>query len=264
MTPMETLSSTTTPETLSPEQIAFYRENGFVHVRGIITPDEAAHFRDAALAAADRLNNRYAGNVIFAQYVNVWQQDEAMRALTLHPNVGAVAEKLAGVPLRLWHDQILIKPPHNQKATEFHQDQPYWPHENSPNPISAWIALVDVPVEKGCMTFLPGTHRRTDLPMQNLGDKRSLFSLAPDLSWSPRVTLPLRAGDCTFHHGRCAHMATPNETDDPRVAHVVIFMDAKTTFAGRPHVVTDPLGLEAGAPLDADLFPRVNDSASNA
>lgn len=252
----------TTPDNLPDEAVAFYRENGFVHVPGIITPNEAAQFREAALGAAERLHDRSAGSAIFAQFVNVWQQDEGMRALTLHPNVAGVAEKLAGVPLRLWHDQILIKPPHNQRATEFHQDQPYWPHENAPNPISAWIALVDVPVEKGCMTFLPGSHRRTDLPMQSLADKRSLFNLAPDLVYSPRVTVPLRAGDCTFHHGRCAHMATPNETDDSRVAHVVIFMDAGATFAGRPHVVTDPLGLEKGAPLNADLFPRVAAAAA--
>jgi hypothetical protein len=50
-------------------------------------------------------------------------------------------------------------------------------------------------------------------------------------------------------------MATPNMTDDPRVAHVVIYMDAGTTYAGRGHVVTDPLGLAPGAPLDHPLFP---------
>src|SRR5204863_6240188 len=119
----------------------------------------------------------------------VWREDDAMKRLTLHPNVAAAAEKIAGVKLRLWHDQILIKQPHNNKPTEFHQDQPYWPHANSTNPISAWIALVDVPVERGCMTFLPGSHRRTDLPAQNLSDARSLFAICPDFAWSPRVTV---------------------------------------------------------------------------
>jgi hypothetical protein len=32
---------TTTPETLTDAQVAFYRDNGFVHVRGIISPEEA-------------------------------------------------------------------------------------------------------------------------------------------------------------------------------------------------------------------------------
>jgi len=244
--------------TLSPlvdaDMIEAYRRDGFVHVPNIISKEEAGHFRQAALDAAERLRE-YSDGKIFNQFVNVWRDDEAMRALTLHPNIREAAKILSGVALRLWHDQILIKQPGVSKATEFHQDQPYWPHLNSPNPISCWVALGDVPVEAGCMTFLPGSQRRTDLPTQNLGDHRSLMSICPDLVWSPRVTLPIQAGDCTFHHGRCAHMATPNVSDSPRVAHVVIFMDAATTYSGAHHVITDPLNLAVGDALNQELFP---------
>ena len=105
------------------------------------------------------------------------------------------------------------------------------------------------------MTFLPGSFKHTDLPAQNLSDARSLFQIEPEFVWFPRVTVPLKAGDCTFHHGRCAHMATPNFTDDPRVAHIVIFMETSTAYSGRGHVVTDPLGLTIGEPITGDLFP---------
>lgn len=249
------------PATLpAEEQVRAYNAEGFVHVPGIISKEEAAEFRAAALRLADELKERsYSDAPIFQQMVNVWREDETMRRLTLHPNVAAAAEKLAGGPLRLWHDQILIKKPHNQKATEFHQDQPYWPHAYSSRPISAWIALCDVPVERGCMTFIPGSQKRTDLPSQVLTDERSLFSICPDLEWERRVTIPLRAGDCTFHHGRCAHMATPNFTDDPRVAHVVIFVDEGTRYREAPHPVTNPLNLKDGEPLDGELFPHVAD-----
>ena len=238
------------------QQIAAFRAQGFVHIPGVISPDEAAHFYQAALDCTHR-NPPLSSRPIFDQHVNVWTHDDAMRALTLHPNLAAAAKALNGTALRLWHDQILIKRPHNNAATEFHQDQPYWPHATSPNPISAWIALCDVPVEKGCMTFLPGSFLRTDLPAQNLADARSLFEIEPEFAWFPRVTVPLKAGDCTFHHGRCAHMATPNLTDDPRVAHIVIFMEPTTTYTGRGHIVTDPLGLTIGEPITGALFPDV-------
>lgn len=255
-----TLCYQTTPETLSEATIESYRQNGFVHIPGVISKEEAAEFREHALAASQRLTPHNAGE-IFRQTVNVWRSDPQMRRLTLHPNVAAVAEKLAGSPLRLWHDQILIKAPRHSKPTEFHQDQPYWPHEDSPNPISAWIALCDVPVERGCMTFIPGSHRWTHLPGQRLDDPRSLASLHPEMEWCPRVTLPLRAGDCTFHHGRCAHMATPNFTDDPRVAFVVIYMPDGTRLGPRPHVVTKPLGLQVGDRLEGEMFPKVEEFA---
>jgi phytanoyl-CoA hydroxylase len=241
---------------ITPEEVTFYRENGFVRVKGILGRDEALEFRERALALQEeRTGGAQTG--IFTQMVNVWRDDELMRRLTLHPNIAACASVLSGVALRLWHDQLLIKKPRNARATEFHQDQPYWPHDLSPNPISCWIALGDVPVERGCMTFLPGTHTRTDLPMQNLGDSRSLFSIAPDLEWSERITVPLQAGDCTFHHGRCAHIATPNFTDEDRVARVVIFFDQNATYSGRPHVVTDSLGLKESGSFDHEMFPRV-------
>lgn len=251
-----TAAELTTPQTLDPARIETYRRDGFVHLPRIIAPERAARFRDAALRLA-RTHESRARTDVFSQHINAWLRDEVMRELTLDRNLAAVAQTLAGAKLRLWHDQILIKHPRNEVATEFHQDQPYWPHENSPNPISAWIALCDVPVERGCMTFLPGSHTRTDLPAQSLHDAESLFSVCPELRWEPRVTVPLRAGDCTFHHGRCAHMATPNFTDEPRVAHVVIFMDRGTTFSGKDHVCTTDLDLKPGAPLDIERFPPV-------
>ncbi len=246
----------TTPDTISDETISQFKQRGFIKIPGVISKEEAAHFHDAALEASARVDQGR-DRPVFSQHVNVWREDETMRALTLHKNVGGVAQRLAGVPMRLWHDHILIKQPNNQVATEFHQDQPYWPHAHSPNALSAWIALCDVPVERGCMSFIAGSHRHTDLTAQNLLDRRDLFGKCPDLEYEERVTLPLKAGDCTFHHARCAHMAVPNQTDRPRVAHVVIFMDQTTTYVEKNHVVTDPLDLQEGERIEGELFPAV-------
>lgn len=254
---MTQTSSVTTLETISDAMVQQYRSQGFVRVPQIISAEEAAHFHAAARSAAERLRDKdFNRTKVFTQLVNVWQEDDAMRELTLHPHVGAVAERLAGIPLRIWHDHMLIKQPHNNAPTHFHQDQPYWPHGNSRHTLSAWIALVDVPVERGCMTFIPASHTRNDLRPQDLNDEHDLFSIWPELTWRERVTIPLKAGDCTFHHGLCPHMATPNYTDQARFAHIVIFMDAETTYTGESHVITDPLELAQGAPLDGPLFPR--------
>lgn len=256
---MQTSTRWTTPETLSQETIEQYRQQGFIHIPGVISPAEAQHFRQAALEALERLKERdlTRGHPVFTQLVNVWREDQRLKQLTLHPNIAAIARRLAGVPLRLWHDHLLVKQPHNNTPTEFHQDQPFWPHQNSPYALSAWIALCDVPVERGCMTFIPGSHRHTGLAAQNLHDAHDLLAKAPDLTWEPRVTIPLRAGDCTFHHALCAHMATPNLTDEPRIAHIVIYIDATTTYTGKPHVVTDGQPLKEGELLAGDLFPTL-------
>ncbi|WP_020579433.1 phytanoyl-CoA dioxygenase family protein [Actinopolymorpha alba] len=234
-----------------------YRRDGFVRVRGILEPAEVTRFKAAAEAylAAHRSEN-FSRDAVFTQLVNVWPRDPTIAELTLHPRIARVAEQLAGIPLRIWHDHMLVKEPHNNVATEFHQDRPYWPHASDRHSLSAWVALVDVPFERGCMTFLPGTQNLTGFRPQNLHDEEDLFTVDPSLRWRPRVTVPLRAGDCTFHSSYTGHMALPNRTDQARFAHVTIYMDADTVYAGTPHVVTDPLGLAAGDRLDGETFPR--------
>lgn len=251
----------TTADTLSDAQIALYRENGFIRLKGVLSPEEIVLFRAAAAQVNERAKDRESDGNVFNQFVNTWRESDALKGLTLHPNITAIANKLAGTALRLWHDHLLVKMPHNNAPTHFHQDQPYWPHANSTQPLSCWVALNEVPVERGCMTFIPRSHRYTELSAQNLRDAGSLFGLCPELQWEERVTLPLQAGDCTFHHGRCAHMANDNVTDDPRYGFAIIFMDATTTFAGSKHVVTQPLveagSLNEGDLLEGDLFPEI-------
>lgn len=246
----------TTPENLSEDVVSAYRRDGFVHLPGVLSRADAARFADAALAVRHTVRDNHDG-MIFTQLLQLWRRDATLRELTLHPDLAAIATRLAGVPLRLWHDQLLIKDPHNGAATEFHQDQPYWPHAGSRHALSAWVALVDVPVERGCMTFIPGSQHLDGLRPQDLSDRADMFAVAPELAWEQRVTVPLRAGDCTFHNSRLAHSATPNFTDDPRIAHVVIYVDADLTLAAGPaHPVTDPLGLSAGDSLPDEHFPR--------
>ncbi|WP_026163099.1 phytanoyl-CoA dioxygenase family protein [Kribbella catacumbae] len=243
--------------TITDELVAEYRQNGFVRVPGILSQEEVERFRAAATAYLERHREEsLEKGGVFKQLVNVWQHDGVGRELTLHPQVARVAEQLAGVPVRVWHDQLLVKEPHNNAATEFHQDRPYWPHLNDRHSLSAWIALVDVPPERGCMTFLPGSQHQTSLQPQNLHDEDDLFQLDPSLRWIPRVTVPLRAGDCTFHNSYTGHMALPNRTDLARLAHVTIYMDATTQYNGRPHPITDPLNLHPGTPLDSETFPQ--------
>src|SRR3954447_26448298 len=86
------------PDGSVPEElVAAYRTDGFVRVRGVLDPDQVKRFRagaDSFLAAhrSETLEKQGA----FTQLVNVWQRDEDLRALTLDPRLGRIAEQLAG------------------------------------------------------------------------------------------------------------------------------------------------------------------------
>ena len=244
---------------ISQQILEEYRRNGIVKVEQVISREEAARYREVTLeilaTTPEGGSARYGKT--FHQYVDVWRDSEALRELTLNPKVGAITEKLAGIEMRLWHDHTLAKEPAKAQPTAFHQDQMKWPFDQPQHTMSAWIALQDTPVERGCMSFLAGSHRVEGLPNIGTADQDRWKTEKPDLEWWPRLTVPLRAGDCTFHHGMIMHAAGANLTEEWRVAHVIIFADREACYSGAGHVVTDPLDLEVGRPLPDERFPPV-------
>ena len=129
-----TTTDPTTAVTLDDETISAYRRDGVVG-SGTSSAPTRRPVPDAATAATRTAEDNFTGSAIFNQYVNIWRQDDVLRELTLDARLAAAATALA-VPLRLWHDQLLIKPAHGA-ATEFHQDAPYWPHGGSRHSLSA-------------------------------------------------------------------------------------------------------------------------------
>ncbi|MBA8796223.1 ectoine hydroxylase-related dioxygenase (phytanoyl-CoA dioxygenase family) [Friedmanniella endophytica] len=251
------MTETLTSPLLDLAVVEQYRTDGFVHLPGVLDAAEVERYRTAAAEAYEHGQALDPDSAMFKQVVNVWRTDPVLRDLTLHPRLATLATELAGMPLRIWHDQLLMKRPHNATPTEYHQDAPYWPHAGCRHALSAWVALVDVPVERGCMTFIPGQQDRHDIRAIDLADATDLFEAAPDLVWTRRITIPLRAGDVTFHNGYTPHTANANETDEFRFAHVNIYVDRETRYDGRPHVCTDGLGLAVGGPFPDDRFPPV-------
>ena len=145
---------------LPSELIDQFWQDGVVKIPQIITSEEAAGYRQATMRILEEMPVPKNGNYgrAFHQRVNVWREDEKMRKLTLHSNLTATATKIAGTPLRLWHDHILAKMPGLPVPTAFHQDLVKWPYDRRITALSAWIALQDTTVEMGCMSFLPKSH----------------------------------------------------------------------------------------------------------
>ena len=240
--------------------IDLFQSEGVIRIPQVITKSEAERFRLAAMRVLNQMQteapNNYAGKA-FHQKINIWCQDEIMRELTFHPNLTAMATRLAGTKLRIWHDHILAKMPELSAPTAFHQDLVKWPYDRKSVALSAWIALQDTTVEMGCMSFLPGSHKLMDVRDIHTSDQEGWKKEMPDLQWWPRLAIPLQVGDCTFHHGMTFHSAGANLSEQWRVAHVVIFVDANATYNGQGHIVTDPLDLPVGTLPPDDICPPV-------
>lgn len=235
-------------------------EQGFVHVPGLLTEDEVIRFRTVALDAVREWSkeDKDFGTGIVST-TDAWETDPVLRELALHPRIGALAEQVAGMPLRVWGGEVLVKSPHESATTGLHDDLTF-ALLDSRLMFNVWIALVDVPVERGCLTFLPRSHRREGPERVALSEQLAdpdgyLFAQWPELRWSPRVTVPLRAGDATVHHNRTAHSAGANTSEAARVSFLLTYTDADATY--RPLPGHDPLPLQPGQALPDERYPRV-------
>jgi len=146
------------------EQADQYRRSGHIVLRHVASPAEIGTYREVVREAVLRwpvetrpLEERDTYGKAFLQVTNLWERDEAVRRFVLSPRFGRIAADLMGVPaVRLYHDQALFKEP-GGGPTPWHQDQFYWPLD-TPNTITLWMPMVDVPPEVGSMTFATGSH----------------------------------------------------------------------------------------------------------
>jgi ectoine hydroxylase-related dioxygenase (phytanoyl-CoA dioxygenase family) len=239
--------------------IQAYRSDGFVAVRGLIDPAELEPLAAAVDAGVARRKardtrslaekTRYEQSFVQCQYM--WEDSPDIRPLTFHGDICRMAAELIGIEaVRLWHDQALYKEA-GGKSTQAHQDHPYWPIAESAT-ITAWIPLVAVDRETGCMGYVPGSHR---------GAQHFVDIFAGDDSNGPQVEdqavfVPARPGDVLFHHGRTMHMALPNRSGITRRAYTAIyFADGCTRGSGRKHPSVDRSGIAIGALIDGHATP---------
>jgi phytanoyl-CoA hydroxylase len=258
--------------TLSSNQLAFYRENGFVSHRNLLSTEEVTELRSAVLETVEDmkrlLGKKIAADVdpelmqdsdpyyekVFTQRVNLWRLNSTVRHYMLNPDLGRMLCRIEGVEgLRVWHDQALIKEPYGN-PTAWHIDNPYWSF-HSHHAVSIWVALEDATHANGCLWFVPGSHKLATFTTSDIGsDLDALFDVYPQMAQIDPVGVPLQAGDCSFHNGLTAHGAGANMTRARRIAMTCAYMPAGSRFNGTRNVLPEPYfaSLRQGDVLEND------------
>jgi ectoine hydroxylase-related dioxygenase (phytanoyl-CoA dioxygenase family) len=241
MPALEELPDLSSDYTLSEEQIAAFRRDGHVLLRGVCSPEEIAVYRDVLNHAAYTYNTekrpmeeRDTYGKAFLQIMNLWVKDEAVQKYVLARRFAKIAAELMGVAgVRLYHDQALYKEAHGG-YTPWHQDQFYWPLDTD-NTITMWMPLVDVPVEMGALTFASGSHREGFLGHLQISDESqdTWEKLVRERGY-PVVNSAMQAGDATFHAGWTLHCAPGNASEQTREVMTVIY------FPDGVHVMEKP------------------------
>ncbi|MFC5410419.1 phytanoyl-CoA dioxygenase family protein [Larkinella bovis] len=223
--------------TVSPEVVAFYRKNGYVKLKNVLSPEVLQYYGDVITQLVFKLNTltksmeeRTTYERAFLQIMNLWRQDETAREFVFSRRLAKIAADLMGVEgVRLYHDQALYKEP-SGGFTPWHADQFYWPL-SSPKTVTVWIPLQDTPMEMGPLAFAEQSQNVEIGRNMEISDESEKV-LAEELAsrhFNVNDT-PFELGEVSYHAGWTFHRAGPNTSDAPRKVMTVIYMDKEQTI----------------------------------
>ena len=247
---------------ITQQQLEFFAENGYLRYGRVLDMPEVEALRTAldnviAIESAGgddsevefKFGHRRGGAMesdaeaqrprVITQYVNMFKREPSYERLLHHPLISGVACALLNTPrVRLWHDQIISKPPRDNGHFRFHQDFYLWPLRE-PRIATCWLALDDATPENGCMHVVPGSHRDPRFGLESYAAELKARGAAeaegrePEESERQKMAyepasigrpVELKAGECMFHHCLNFHATPANVTDRQRRAHIMIFM----------------------------------------
>ncbi len=260
---------------LTDEQVQSFRENGFLNYGPVLTPAQTTELREAlerVLAGESGAQAERIANIggkedsVVTQVVNIWEAEPAFRQHLSNPViVPLVAQLMDTDTVRVWHDQIQVKPPRVGGPTIWHQDFPYWPILQPADLVSAWVALEDAVIENGCMWMVPHSYQWGPYKDGTVGLKPDQLSPDYDPALIPAgetveiVPCEVAAGSVVFHHCLCWHGAPPNRSERNRPAIAVHYMPGHTRYVPteRGHLVEHNVEVAPGEILQGRAFPTV-------
>jgi ectoine hydroxylase-related dioxygenase (phytanoyl-CoA dioxygenase family) len=132
----------------------------------------------------------------------------------------------AGTPVACFRAMFMNKPAHKGTFLPWHQDR--WTALDRDPLITLWTALDPATKANGCVQVIPGSHRLGIINKQNPSGFLTKDQMAEFCRPEKAVYLELAAGEAMLLHNWLLHASDVNQTDIPRRAFSVCYMDAQT------------------------------------
>ena len=135
-----------------------------------------------------------------------------MKALSEHPELLDVVSRVIGAQPVLFQDMALLKPPRIGREKPWHQDHAYFNLPLDTPVLGVWIALDRATTANGCMTVIPGSHRRGPVVHFQRRDWQICDSHVDNRG---ALAVPLEPGGCLLFSSLMQH-GTPTNTASER------------------------------------------------
>lgn len=256
---------------ITPEEIAHYRKFGWVKLDKFIPRATC----EALLAMAkEKMGERGDRNLppeafsYFNPHTLRGLNDPLLGPIIDHCGRSgrALQARRKDVGVRYFTDFFAVKQPTKDKKqgsggagdSDWHQDFASAGSDRSGGMVF-WMALTDMPPEKGTMAFLNGSHRFGVMGHHATYGDGNLITHYPELldECTSTGNLTYAAGDVTAHSNMTVHSAGANLTDDPRWTYIVIVNPADACYTGGAADAFEPGELVLHKELDDGRFPII-------
>lgn len=227
---------------LTADEIAFYREHGYLMVEDAITPEQLARMREITYDLIDKSRPVTESNDVYDLDEGHSPNNPRLTRIKLphkqnpyywevlrNSRMTEVLVSLLGPDTAIQTSKLNTKAPDGGAAVEWHQDWAFYPHTND-DVLAFGLMLEDVDLANGPLQVIPGSHKGPVLAHTN---RNGVFCGAvdpddPDFHHDKAVTLTGKAGSMTVHHARALHGSAPNTSDRNRL---ILFYECRAADA---------------------------------
>ncbi|MFO1319142.1 MAG: phytanoyl-CoA dioxygenase family protein [Burkholderiales bacterium] len=211
------------------EQVAFYRENGYVVVENLL--DEAMLGRIRRVVAEILAGARGLTGHTDVYDLEPTHRPDAPRVRRIKkphavnpvfldvlrsPALVDVLHKLLGPNIRMHGSKLNTKSAGYGSPVEWHQDWAFYPHTND-DILAVGVMLDDILMENGPLLVMPGTHRGPTYDHHADGYFcGAMDPAACPLDLTKAVACTGKAGAMSFHHVRLVHGSAENTSSRER------------------------------------------------
>ncbi|XP_072235198.1 phytanoyl-CoA dioxygenase, peroxisomal [Leuresthes tenuis] len=225
---------------LTPDQRAFYEENGFLLIKNLVSEEEIERFRKefericrrevqvpglVVMRDVSILKSEFVPDQKAVSKLQDFQESPALFQYCSLPQILKYVECFTGPNVMAMHTMLINKPPDAGNKTSrhpMHQDLHYFPFRPSDRIVCAWTAMEKVNRQNGCLVVLPGTHQGTllehDYPEWEGGVNKMYHGVRDYDPKQPRVYMEMEKGDTVFFHPLLIHGSGMNQTQGFRKA----------------------------------------------
>ena len=233
--------------TLTQDQVDSFWRNGWLVVEDLLSADDVARLGQRADQIARGETDASPERVQAERVVREGEATAAARELEIrklywlagedhvlqgHARNPAIVDVIADLldtdDLKLYADQLFMKPPAIGAAQPWHQDSKSFIDIYPMDLVTAWAAIDDSTLENGCLEFVSGSHHWGLLSNDQMDEHRSLIGSDPAYMPDPA---PLRSGSVSFHHSLTWHASRANTSTARRRGYAVHYMRAESRRA---------------------------------